>query len=140
MKNVIFPRNRIPSLCSPTSKSKCYSKIFLSIKEFFFFFLSCKRPVHGWVDFSRTEVGDHLHHEGTMQAKAKFQHGVMGKAGLPRGDDFIREKRGSLSRSTRLPNGSTHLHLPWGGCLEQSIKNAIVFGQERIKAQIKQSS
>lgn len=31
-----------------------------------------------------------------MQGKALFQHGVMGEAGLRRGDDFIREKRGSV--------------------------------------------
>lgn len=34
MKNLIFPRAR---LCSPTPKPKCYSKMFLSIKVFFFF-------------------------------------------------------------------------------------------------------
>lgn len=66
-----------------------------------------------------------------MRAGAKFQHGAMGKAGLPRGDDFIREKRGSLIWSTRQPNGSAHLHLPLGGCLEQSFKNAIVFMKKK---------
>lgn len=69
-----------------------------------------------------------------MQTKAKFQHGVIGKAGLPRGDDFMREKRVSLIRSTRQPNGSAHLQSPPGDCLEQSFKNAIIFIKKKIKA------
>lgn len=49
-----------------------------------------------------------------MQAKAKFQHGLMGEAGL-QAEMTSLERRETLSLSTQQPNGSAHLHSPREG-------------------------
>jgi hypothetical protein len=51
-----------------------------------------------------------------------------------KGDDFIREKRVFLSRSTVQPNGSAHLHLPGEAAWSRASKMLSFFTKKKTKA------
>lgn len=72
-----------------------------------------------------------------MQAKAKFQHGLMGEAGL-QAEMTSLERRVSESVHTAAKRPSTSA-LTEGGCPRQSIKNTSLVTKEKIKPLRRQS-